>query len=142
MPLRAPAICNRCQRAIPNGQRCACAPRDRSPDNRPSARQRGYSFAWEQARAAFLREHPQCVRCKAAAKVVDHVIPHRGDQSKFWEKANWQPLCTACHARGKQIEEHRGVGLTKGIASPDRCAPHARISMGNFPGPAERGGDF
>jgi len=31
------------------------------------------------------------------ATLVDHVVPHRGDQRLFWLVANWQALCTACH---------------------------------------------
>jgi 5-methylcytosine-specific restriction protein A len=43
-----------------------------------------------------------CVQCEAAgrlepATVVDHVIPHHGDQALFWAEANWQGLCKRCH---------------------------------------------
>jgi len=31
------------------------------------------------------------------ARIVDHVIPHRGDQELFWDTSNWQPLCKRCH---------------------------------------------
>jgi 5-methylcytosine-specific restriction protein A len=42
------------------------------------------------------------VLCKAAgrlepATVVDHVVPHRGDERLFWDKGNWQGLCKRCH---------------------------------------------
>ena len=33
------------------------------------------------------------------ATVVDHVIPHRGDQKLFWDEDNWQALCKSCHDR-------------------------------------------
>jgi HNH endonuclease. len=74
--------------------------------------QRGYGYKWQQARAQFLREHPLCVMCQAvgrveAATVVDHVTPHRGDQSLFWRRSNWQPLCATHHSRDKQREEQR-----------------------------------
>nr|WP_233210020.1 HNH endonuclease [Comamonas sp. 26] len=42
-----------------------------------------------------------------AATVVDHVIPHRGDQSLFWRRSNWKPLCAIHHSRDKQREESR-----------------------------------
>ena len=29
--------------------------------------------------------------------VVDHIIPHRGDQKLFWDRSNWQPLCEHHH---------------------------------------------
>jgi 5-methylcytosine-specific restriction protein A len=32
-----------------------------------------------------------------AATVVDHVVPHRGDQRLFWDTANWAPSCKPCH---------------------------------------------
>lgn len=74
--------------------------------------QRGYGYKWQQARAQFLREHPLCVMCQAvgrveAATVVDHITPHRGDQSLFWRRSNWQALCATHHSRDKQREEQR-----------------------------------
>jgi 5-methylcytosine-specific restriction endonuclease McrA len=38
--------------------------------------------------------------------VVDHIIPHRGDQRLFWSQDNWQPLCHDDHDIVKQREEH------------------------------------
>ena len=43
------------------------------------------------------------------ATTVDHRIPHKGDQKLFWDKANWQPLCTTHHNASKQRAEARGV---------------------------------
>jgi 5-methylcytosine-specific restriction protein A len=40
------------------------------------------------------------------ATVVDHVVPHRGDQELFWDEANWAALCTRCHDR-KTVREGR-----------------------------------
>ena len=31
--------------------------------------------------------------------LLDHIIPHRGDQKLFWDEQNWQPLCKDCHDR-------------------------------------------
>ena len=31
------------------------------------------------------------------ATVVDHIIPHRGDDALFWDQSNWQALCKKCH---------------------------------------------
>ncbi len=74
--------------------------------------QRGYGYKWQQARLAFLREHPLCAMCQAeglvtVATVVDHIIPHRGDQSLFWRRSNWAPLCAHHHSSDKQREESR-----------------------------------
>lgn len=44
-----------------------------------------------------------------AATVVDHIIPHRGDETLFWDPINHQALCAPCHNSAKQREE-RGRG--------------------------------
>lgn len=73
--------------------------------------QRGYGYKWQQAREGYLRNHPLCVMCKeidgraVPATVVDHRIPHRGDQALFWDKSNWQSLCAHHHSATKQAEE-------------------------------------
>lgn len=91
--------------------------------------ERGYGYAWQQARAGFLTKHPFCVRCLIEAgitatgraevilecaerdiavpwaSVLDHRIPHRGDKRLFWDRDNWDPLCTTHHVRDKQREE-------------------------------------
>ena len=82
--------------------------------SRPNARERGYTWQWEKARSRFLQEHPLCAMCErrgfiVAARVVDHIVPHRGDEVLFWDKANWQPLCRRCHDQSKKQQE-RGRG--------------------------------
>lgn len=71
---------------------------------RESAYRRGYGHKWRAVRAQFLRRNPLCVECLkrgkiAPATVVDHIIPHRGDEKLFWEERNWQALCKVCHDR-------------------------------------------
>ena len=73
-----------------------------SDRQRGGAAFRGYDRRWRDARAAYLRRHPLCVSCQAEGKlvpatVVDHILPHRGDQSLFWDVNNWQALCKECH---------------------------------------------
>lgn len=68
------------------------------------AEARGYDSRWRKARAAFLQRNPLCNECMkhgrlTPATVVDHVIPHRGDQKLFWDEDNWQALCKRCHDR-------------------------------------------
>lgn len=58
----------------------------------------------------FLAAHPLCVRCQSEGKivpatVVDHIIPHRGDQKLFWDQKNWQPLCKSCHDTKTMTED-------------------------------------
>ena len=87
--------------------------------NRTTA-QRGYGAAWRRAREAFLRDHPLCVMCLAEGKltpatVVDHIKPHRGDPTLFWDTTNWQSLCKQHHDSTKKIleaEEREKSGAT------------------------------
>ena len=91
-------------------------------DKRKTA-ERGYGWKWQQARKTFLSrpENVLCRMCQAegrveVATVVDHVIPHRGDQTLFWDSSNWQPLCKMHHDGAKQSQDkggqgHRRVGL-------------------------------
>jgi len=79
-------------------------------DKKVGSAARGYGYKWQKAREQFLLEHPLCVRCKAEgivrpANVVDHATPHRGDAALFWDRKNWQSLCTNCHNSAKQSEE-------------------------------------
>jgi 5-methylcytosine-specific restriction protein A len=77
-------------------------------DARPSARERGYTRKWEQARKAFLASNPTCA-CGAPATIVDHKTPHRGDLKLFWSRSNWQPMCVPCHGR-KTVRQDGGFG--------------------------------
>lgn len=79
-------------------------------DTRKTSTQRGYGHKWRKLRLAFLSRHPLCVFCStkghiAQATVVDHIIPHKGDQRLFWDMSNWQPLCKKCHDSDKKIIE-------------------------------------
>jgi len=74
----------------------------RYDEKRGSNRERGYDTRWRKARWFFLVANPLCVECGregviTPATVVDHIIPHRGDQAKFWDTSNWQPLCKRHH---------------------------------------------
>jgi 5-methylcytosine-specific restriction protein A len=60
---------------------------------------------WRKARTEFLTTRPYCRMCGSNANVVDHIIPHRGNDRLFWDRTNWQPLCTPCHNRVKQRQE-------------------------------------
>lgn len=99
---------------------------------RAKTAQRGYGGRWQRARATFLNqpENQFCVKCRERGLlnpgtmridgkiepnprriglVVDHIIPHRGDQRLFWDTSNWQPLCHDDHDIVKQREEHGRV---------------------------------
>lgn len=96
--LRAPRICP-CGHKVAYGEACAC--QRRAARARPSAAKRGYGSKWRAAREEYLAAHPICAtpECGAAATVVDHVKPHKGDMALFWHRPNWQPLCATCHNR-------------------------------------------
>ena len=85
-------------------------------DNRPSAASRGYGTRWRKARKMFLNKHPlcQCIECVGqglirAATVVDHIIPHKGNQALFWDQGNWQAMAKKCHDK-KTASEDGGFG--------------------------------
>lgn len=85
---------------------------------RGTAHERGYTYQWHKASKAFLREHPLCKPCLdrdvvTPAYATDHIVPHRGDQTLFWDKANWQPICKTCHAI-KTAKEDGGFGNPRG----------------------------
>lgn len=107
--------------------------------DRQSASSRGYDWKWQQARKAFLAlpGNQFCERCKARgvlnaghlrmdgspqtnAKrihlVVNHRIPHKGDQRLFWDRANWEVACPDHHDIRIQQEEagkvRSGIDLT------------------------------
>lgn len=65
---------------------------------------------WQKLRAAHLASEPLCRTCKrthlvVAAHVVDHIRPHRGDLTVFYEIDNLQSLCAPCHSSTKQRDE-------------------------------------
>ena len=79
---------------------------------RGSAAKRGYGARWRKARAAYLKHHPLCLACEAdgrltASTTVDHIIPHKGDRTLFWDKTNWQALCKPCHDSKTAREDGR-----------------------------------
>ncbi len=76
---------------------------------------RGYDRRWRAYRLQYLAEHPLCVKCKArdlitASSVVDHIVPHRGDERLFRDPNNHQALCETCHDSDKAREE-RAAGF-------------------------------
>lgn len=68
---------------------------------------------WKRLRREQLRREPFCVFCRlvgrtAPAVIVDHIKPHRGDESLFFDAANLQSLCKSCHDGIKQRFEKSG----------------------------------
>jgi 5-methylcytosine-specific restriction enzyme A len=58
----------------------------------------------------FREFNPWCLGCAAIglrveATVVDHIVPHQGDQARFWQQDNWQPSCKWHHDSIKPMLE-------------------------------------
>lgn len=69
---------------------------------------------WKRLRREQLREEPLCVFCNRVgrtipATVVDHIKPHRGDETLFFDPDNLQSLCKCCHDATKQRFEKSGT---------------------------------
>jgi 5-methylcytosine-specific restriction endonuclease McrA len=74
---------------------------------------------WRRLRKFQLMQHPLCQFCLqrgivTAAKVVDHVTPHKGDWTDFVTGA-LQSLCEPCHNSAKRQIEERGYRLDIGV---------------------------
>lgn len=122
MPVSAPRPCSYigCRALVRNGGgRCETHKRQQRSqfeEQRGSSSQRGYGYRWQKARATWLSRHPLCVACAeanpsrvTAAEVVDHIVPHGGNQTLFWDTSNWQSLCKCCHDK-KTAREDGGFG--------------------------------
>lgn len=112
-------------------------PDRRSPEaqEKRNARKLGYDHRWDKARLSFLAENPLCKKCQDAgiindgrykldgslqtnprkrSPVVDHIIPHKGDMTLFWDRSNWQTLCSDHHDRKTREDEQpysKEIGL-------------------------------
>jgi len=112
MPNTPKRICPIHHRILEAGQRCPQCQQSRSPDNRPSRSQRGYTRRWYQHyQKPYLAEHPCCEDCEdrgivKAAECVDHITPHEGDESLLYCWENLRALCWSCHSR-KTLREQR-----------------------------------
>lgn len=138
MPYAPPHACTGgspgCLRSAQHGERwCAPCGQARERDDRcrrGSARERGYDSRWDRYRLGFLKRHPLCAVCLAegrttAANVVDHVVPHRGDERLFWDQRNHQALCDHrspwnCH--GVKTATQDG-GFGSAAVRPERLMP-------------------
>ena len=88
-----------------------------------TAAQRGYGYQWQKAREGYLAKHPLCVYCQREGRVeeatiLDHIKPHQGDQTLFWDRSNWQGLCKPHHDSVKQREEKAGEFEPRPLPSP------------------------
>ena len=109
MPYKPNVPCKHpgCAVLVPAGQKYCDEHR---PLHARPAEDRGYGYRWRKASKEFLEHHPLCVKCREEGKfvkatVVDHIIPHRGDQEFYWDRSNWQPLCKKHHDQKTMTED-------------------------------------
>jgi 5-methylcytosine-specific restriction endonuclease McrA len=72
-----------------------------------------YGRRWRKARALYIANNPLCVFCQQQGRAVtatelDHIKPHKGDESLFWDESNWQGLCRTHHDTTKARIERGG----------------------------------
>lgn len=99
--------------ALPD--RVSRAPEQAKATTRANAPWRNwYSLArWRRIRAAtFARDLYTCRLCgklegDTSKLVADHIKPHRGNETLFWDEANVWTICAPCHASAKQKAEQR-----------------------------------
>jgi 5-methylcytosine-specific restriction endonuclease McrA len=73
---------------------------------------------WKRRAKLQLTLEPLCARCLRhgvvmPATIADHIEPHRGDQTKFWE-GKLQSLCASCHSGDKAQVERLGFSCAIG----------------------------
>ena len=68
--------------------------------SRPSARERGYTSAWEKVRRSHMARHPLCELCLHDDRVEPAVLVHHKDEDASNNAtANLMSLCRDCHER-------------------------------------------
>lgn len=120
LPPRVKAIGSRLQPAMTREESEAKRFRDR--DAQQPWRQWYYSARWKRLRQEILVR--DCYTCQKTgvllggkypagnSPVVDHVIPHRGDEALFWNPANLMTVSKEYHDRVKQaVERGQLAGL-------------------------------
>lgn len=56
-----------------------------------------YDSEWDAYRFRFLHHNPNCYVCGCKARIVDHIVAHKGDLVKFKAINNHMPLCEFHH---------------------------------------------
>ncbi|WP_026987658.1 HNH endonuclease signature motif containing protein [Fodinicurvata fenggangensis] len=127
MPMAPPKHCPKAghppytQRRCPA---CSAAWRAKGEARRPSSSARGYGDPeWKAASKEFLArpENKLCAcGCQRRANVVDHIVPHRGDERLFWDRSNWQPMAFSCNSR-KAAKSEGGFGNRATVTGGGIC---------------------
>lgn len=86
-------------------------PQQRQSISRQKSQKLYGSNRWRTYSESFRKEHPLCESCQARgivrpSQVVDHVIPHRGSETLFWDPSNHSAKCHPCHNKKSGTEAH------------------------------------
>jgi 5-methylcytosine-specific restriction protein A len=96
---------------------------------------------WRKMSADQLRKEPFCRWCKedgrvTPAEVADHIIPHGGDEQKFW-LGELQSLCFKHHNSTKRRLLGNQSGHKAGTGDPRNSTRHKRprvpIGLDGYP---------
>jgi 5-methylcytosine-specific restriction enzyme A len=68
-----------------------------------------YRMRWNQLQKQPLCEYHLKLAEIVQATVADHKVPHRGDETLFFDENNLQSLCKTCHDGAKQQLEKSGT---------------------------------
>lgn len=76
---------------------------------------------WYRLRHHQLQKEPCCEYCDkqgyvTAATIVDHIVPHKGNEALFFDPDNLQSLCKEHHDNTKQREERSNIDFDYYIA--------------------------
>lgn len=93
----------------------ASHPKEERKENRPTARQRGYTAEWDRFAARFLRNHSMCAICGMPSTKVRLCVDHKDMPAdvmlrvyggKFdLDESHYQALCGSCNAeKGKNAD--------------------------------------
>ncbi|MCC6695003.1 MAG: HNH endonuclease [Candidatus Hydrogenedentes bacterium] len=105
---RAPRPCTYpgCPRLVQSGRVSRCPQHERQRHREVNARRDPnvtalyHTARWRRSSRSFLADHPWCAMChRAPATCVDHIVPHDGDPTLFWDRSNWQAACIECNSR-------------------------------------------
>jgi 5-methylcytosine-specific restriction protein A len=124
MPSRPNTPCRHpgCAALVPYGTKYCEVHKPLHPEEVRSAGARGYGRAWQKARKRYLEAHPFCVECLKEGKYVkatdvDHIVPHRGDKTLFWDEATGRRSAT-----GTTAARREGKTTTLPITTKRRAA--------------------
>lgn len=77
------------------------------------------TLRWRLRARKQITEHPLCAECLkqsrvTAARVADHIIPHKGNKELFWS-GKLQSLCSDHHNSYKKRQEFHGYAPDIGV---------------------------